>query len=75
MKLSFRKISSPQSFSKLKKLLVSDVLANGGSAGEIVDMHGQLVELTVCAVPWGTITIHKPVSKLEALAWWLADVE
>lgn len=75
MGISFRRISSTHSFNKLIEFLKSDVEANGGSAGEIVFVHNTLTQLTVCAVPWGTIVINKPITKLEALAWWHADIE
>lgn len=75
MVMAFRRVSSQEAFKKLIKFLTDDVIANGGSAGEIINMHGTLVHVTVCAVPWGTLLIHKEVSRLEALVWWNQDVD
>lgn len=75
MNIIFRKVSSQESFKKLVAFLTADVLKHGGSAGEILDMHGTLVHLTVCKAPWGVIVIHQEVSQLEALAWFVQDVD
>jgi len=75
MDISFRRVSNQESFRKTITFLTEDVKANGGSAGEIVNMHGTLVRITICAVPWGTILIREDVTKLEALAWWWSDIE
>jgi GTPase involved in cell partitioning and DNA repair len=71
--ITFRRISSQEAFKKLVKFLTDDVEANGGSASEIVNMHGTLVHVTVCKVPGGTCLIHKEITKLEAIAWWMQD--
>jgi len=73
--MSFRKVSSKESFAKTVKFLTNDVIANGGSASEIIDQHGRLVHVCICKVPWGTLLIHKEVSRLEALAWMTQEVE
>ena len=75
MKLNFRKVSSQEQFKKTVEFLTSDVIAHGGSASEIIDMHGQLVQLSVCAVPGGTLLINKPITEFEAWVWWIQDVE
>jgi hypothetical protein len=64
--ISFRSISSVESHNQLVKFLTDDVIKHGGSASETVDMHGQLWEITVCKVPWGTLLLKQEVSKLEA---------
>lgn len=73
--LEFRKVTSIPKFEAVVKLLTDDVRENGGTASEIINRHGQLVLLTVCAVPWGTILINEEISALEALAWTLQEVE
>lgn len=75
MVISFRKVLDRNKFQQIVEFLKNDALVNGGSASEIINMHGALVELTVCKVPWGTLIINKPVSRLEALAWGFQDVE
>jgi hypothetical protein len=75
MKLSFRKVSSPEAFKKTVDFLTQDVIKHGGSATEIVDMFGALRQLTVCAVPWGTLLINKPISNFEAWVFWIQDIE
>lgn len=83
-KVVFRKIRNEISFRKTIGFLTEDVNKSGGSASEIVDIHNNLVLLTVCRnvgldrnlvpVNNGTILIYKEVSKIEALAWF-ADGE
>jgi len=75
MDIKFRKVSSTEQFQKTVAFLTSDVIKHGGSASEIIDMHGQLVQLSVCAVPGGTLLINKPITKFEAWVWWIQDVE
>jgi len=75
MKLSFRKVSSPEAFQKTVDFLTNDVIKHGGSASEIVDMFGQLRQLTVSSVPWGTILINKPISNFEAWIFWIQGIE
>lgn len=65
--ISFRKISSPEAFKKFLEFLKQDVIANGGSASETVNMHGQLWDITFSHSPWGPILIRKEVTRLEAL--------
>jgi hypothetical protein len=72
MKLQFRKVNQA-SYPKLVSFLTSDVERSGGSAGEVVDMHGMLVLVQVCKVPSGTLLLRREVSKLEALAWVSSD--
>jgi hypothetical protein len=64
--MSFRKVSSMEAFNKTGSFLKSDVVSNGGSASEIINMHEQLVELTILSSPWGAILINKPISSFEA---------
>lgn len=66
--VSFRKISSPEAFEKLLAFLKEDVIKNGGTASETIDMHGHLWDITFSHSPWGPILIRKEVSYLEALA-------
>jgi len=75
MDMLFRKVNSKEAFTKTKIFLTKDVIANGGSASEVIDMHGILVHVTVCKVPWGTLLIHKEVSRLEALAWMTQEID
>ena len=67
---SFRKIDSPEAMAKLVAFLKDDVRQHGGSAGETINMHGCLWDVTISASPWGLITIRKPVSKLESMSMW-----
>jgi hypothetical protein len=73
--LTWRKVSSPEAFSKTVIFLTADVIKHGGSATEIIDMHGQLVQLSVCMVPGGTLLINKPITAFEAWAWWIQPIE
>jgi hypothetical protein len=83
--MRWRGVNSPEAFKKIVEFLKQDVVANGGSATEIINMHGQLVHLMVCEhrglnskleiVPWGTIVFHKEITEFEAWAWWIQDVE
>jgi hypothetical protein len=75
MDIKFRKVNSPEAFQKTVTFLTQDVIKHGGSAAEIIDMHGQLTLLNVCCVPWGTILINKSITKFEAWCWWIQDVE
>ncbi len=75
MHISFRRFSSVEALKKLVDFLKDDVVRNGGSASEVVDTHGTLRLMQVCAVPWGTIVVNREVTKLEALAWWLMSME
>ena len=75
MNLSFRKVSSPEAFKKTVEFLKQDVIKHGGSASEIIDCFGALRQLTVCAVPWGTLLINKPMSKFDAWCFWIQEVE
>lgn len=75
MDMSFRKVSSKEAFTKTVNFLTKDVIANGGSASEVIDMHGKLVHVMVCKVPWGTLLIHKEVSRLEAIAWMTQEID
>ncbi len=70
MMLKFRKVNSQEAFRKTVDFLRADVIKHGGSAAEIINMHGHLVMLSMCAVPWGTILIHKEMTQFEAWAWW-----
>lgn len=71
MNITFRKISSQESFKKVVAFLSDDVVKSGGSAGEVVDVHGKLIHATVCKVPWGTLLINREVSRLEAITWFV----
>lgn len=62
----FRRISSVEEHNKLVDFLTKDVLEHGGSATEVVDIHGHLWEITVCKVPGGTLLLKQEVTKLEA---------
>jgi adenine/guanine phosphoribosyltransferase-like PRPP-binding protein len=73
--IGFRKVSNPEAFKKTVAFLTDDVIRNGGSASEIVNMHGTLVQITVCKVPWGTLLMRSDVSRLEAIAWLNQDPE
>jgi len=53
---------------QLIEVLKKDVILHGGNASEIVNVHGQLTDITISSSPWGEITIIKPVSRLEAIA-------
>ena len=68
MGITFRQVSSPESLNKVIDFLTSDVQVHGGSASEFVNMHGNLWDITVCQVPWGTLLLKQPITKLEALA-------
>jgi hypothetical protein len=57
------------------KFLEDDVRKDGGSAGETVDMYGELWEIRVCAVPWGTLVLKSPTTHLEAVASLMAAME
>lgn len=72
MNINFRTVSSQEAFQRLVNFLTQDVLKHGGSASEVIDMHGQLKLISVCAVPGGTCLINKPLSKFEAWAWWIS---
>lgn len=67
---AFRKIESPEAMAKLVAFLKDDVRKDGGSAGEVINMHGRLWDITVSSSPWGLITIRKPVDKLESMSFW-----
>ena len=83
--MSWRKVSSMEAFKKTVDFLTDDVKKHGGSASEIINMHGTLVHLTVCEnkglnskleiVAWEPILIHKEVTSFEAWAWWIQDIE
>lgn len=84
MNIQFRKVSSIEAFNKTVNFLTNDVLRHGGSAGEIVDVHNKLMLLTVSSMQAldgvnptnaGTVVINKEVSYLEALVWFLEDVQ
>jgi hypothetical protein len=66
--ISFRKINSPESFQRLLDFLKADVQKHGGSASEVVDMHGTLRDITVSDSPWGLVVINEETTQLEALA-------
>ena len=66
--ITFRRVSSIESHDRLVKFLTDDVMQHGGSASETVDMHGHLLEITVCKVPWGTLLLKQETTKLEAIA-------
>lgn len=73
---TFRRVSSHEELRRVIELLSEDVRQNGGSATEIVNLHGDsLMQITICQVPLGIIVVKKEVSRLEALAWWWAPVE
>jgi len=48
--------------------LKADVSKHGGSASEVIDMHGTLRDITVTCSPWGPIVINREVDRLEAIA-------
>lgn len=75
MAMSFRKVRSPASLQAVIAFLRADVVRSGGSVSEIVDVWGTLRKLTVCQVPGGTLLIDEEITQLEALAWWLEEVE
>lgn len=75
MELHFSKVSSCEAFDSLVSFLIKDVLKHGGTATEIVDMHGHIMQLTVCAVPWGTLLIEKEVTRFEAWCFFQQDIE
>lgn len=54
------------------EFLSNDVRQFGGSASEIINLHGHLMQVTVCQVPWGLLILKQEVTRLEAIAWWLA---
>lgn len=64
----FPKILNQIAFNKVVDRLADDVELYGGSATQVIFMYRSHREVTVCQVPWGTLTIVKPISKLEALA-------
>lgn len=67
--LFFRKISSLSQFDSLVSFLKEDVILHGGSASEIVDMHGTLRLIMICTVPWGTLLLNQEIDYLQALLW------
>lgn len=69
MAVQFRPVSDRATFDRLVAFLTEDVLRSGGSAGEIVNMHGKLMQVTVCKVPWGTLLLRDEMTYLEALRW------
>lgn len=70
---TFRRVNSPEALTKIVKFLTDDVIVHGGSASETINMHGELWEITVCKVPWGTLLLKRPTTELEAaLAWAVA---
>lgn len=72
MDFIFRKVSSIIEHDKLVEFLTKDVEKHGGSASEVVDMHGHLWIITVCKVPGGTLLFKREASKLEAIAFFFA---
>jgi len=60
---------------KLVDFLSDDVRQHGGSASEIINLHGHLMQVTVCQVPWGLLVLKQEVTMLEAIGWWFAPPE
>lgn len=75
MDITFRRINTPEGFTKVVEFLRQDVKSGGGSASEVINTHGTLRQLTVCQVPWGTLLINQEVSRLEAMAWFMQEPE
>lgn len=75
MDIKFRSVNSIESVKKTIDFLTADVIKHGGSATEIVDMHGNLMQITICKVPWGALVIKKEISKFEAWGVIIQDIE
>lgn len=73
--MTFQRIKSPEAFKKVVQFLTDDVIKNGGSASQIIDVHGALIHVTVCVVPGGTCIINKEVSEFEAWLWFNSPIE
>jgi hypothetical protein len=56
---------------KVIDFLKDDVRKFGGSAGETINLHGNLLSLTVAQAPWGLIVIKKEVTLFESWAEWI----
>jgi hypothetical protein len=72
--ITARIVNSPDDLSKVIVFLTDDVKLHGGSASEIINMHGQLYDITISDSPWGLITIKEPITYLEAWARFTAMV-
>lgn len=75
MNVTFRKVSSQEAYTRFVAFLTEDVVRSGGSAGEVIDMHGTLWRVTVCAVPGGTCLMQETITRIEAIAWLMSDEE
>lgn len=74
-RITFRSIRSHRALTNCIDFLKADVMLNGGTASEIISLHGALEDIAVSRVPGGLIVIRKPVSRLEALGIVFASME
>lgn len=74
----FRSITNPKAFRHTITSLKKDLQKGKGAVStvsEVVEIRGDLVEVSANTVPWGSLVIKKPLTRLEALVWWHSDIE